>query len=163
VDEALRIAAQDWPSKPEISLKDQLQFAAVLSSVAAFFSACCVSFYLKVGDRVTELAGHMIRFSTPQGPGFLSEQFELTGLLVGVILALVISIAGAFGFAFSRQMAEADYAVARDLGVFMKGGFKHRLHLRAGDPARDLLPPINAILDRVQARLEGKLEGPGAP
>jgi hypothetical protein len=159
VDAALKEALVEWPKSPQISWLDQLQFSLVLGSVAAFFGASCVSFYLKVSDRVTELAGHMIRFSSPQGPSFLAEQFELTSLLVGIILTLVISVAGVFGFNFSRQMAEADYAMSRDLASFMKGDFKHRIHLRIGDPARDLLPPLNAILARLQAKLEGKSPG----
>ena len=151
-------ATREWPKTPSVSWYDQLQFATVSGMLGMFFSACCVIFYLKVSGRVVELATSIVHFTNTNGPSFLTEQFSIISLLVWLILGTTTVTFVITGYRFGRQIAEADYAILRDMKDFMEGNFRQRLFLRSGDPAQEYVKPMNDTLDAISV----KLRAPGA-
>ncbi|MBI3556068.1 MAG: hypothetical protein HY074_07380 [Deltaproteobacteria bacterium] len=151
-------ATREWPQNPQVSWYDQLQFATVAGMLGMFFSACCVIFYLKVSGRVVELANSIVHFTNTNGPSFLTEQFSIISILVWMILGITTLSFIVTGYRFGRQIAEADYAILRDMKDFMEGNFRQRLFLRSGDPAQEYVLPMNETLEAMGV----KLRAPGA-
>lgn len=154
IDPILKRATREWPKQPTVALSEQLQFAAISGLLGIFFSVCCLIFYLKVSGRVVELANTLVRFSSASGPSFLTEQFGIVNILVCLILGMTTLNFIITGYRFGRQIAEADYAILRDMKDFMDGNFRQRFFLRTGDPAREFVLPMNDSLDKICEKLK---------
>ncbi|MBI3543040.1 MAG: hypothetical protein HY075_07185 [Deltaproteobacteria bacterium] len=149
-------ASREWPKSPAVSWNDQLQFAAISGMLGLFFSACCAIVYLKVSGRVVELANTIVHFRTATGPSFLTEQFDIVNIVVWCILAATTITFVVIGYRFGRQIAEADYAILRDLKGYMEGNFRQRLFLRSNDPAQEYVDPMNEVLEKISVKLRAQ-------
>jgi hypothetical protein len=154
----LEKARREWPTQPGVSIKDQLQFVSVSAFLGIFFSLCSATFYFKVNSKVVELAHQLVRFSSASGPNFLNEQFEIVTMLVWMILVVTTITFAIIGYRFGVRIGAADYALLRDLKVFMEGNFEKTLFLRRGDPASELISGMNESLKKIgeRARQTGK-------
>jgi hypothetical protein len=152
IDQVLMI----WPKKPRLSLLDHGQFAAIAIVLSIFFSAVCMVFYWNVSNKVVALSNQLVRFSTPAGPTFLTEQFQLLSVLVWAVLVQTSLLFMITGYVMSVRIARVNFAVLRDLRVFMEGNYARRVFLRTGDPGGDAVDKINTALERIEGRLRGK-------
>lgn len=160
----LDAALREWPHAPRVSWADQAQFIVVSGLLGMFFSTLCVIFYWKVSDRVVDLSNMLVRFTSTSGPQFLTEQFSIMSIVVWSVLVLTVVNFGLTGYRFGLQIAEANYAILRDLRNFMEGRYEQRLFLRRGYPAHAFAVKINTSLDTITRKLkeQGAIEGKSA-
>lgn len=154
IQAVLDAALREWPKAPRVSWTDQAQFIIVSAFLGAFFSVLCMIFYWKVSDRVVDLSNMLVRFSNSSSPQFLSEQFTIMSTVVWAVLILTVVNFALTGYRFGMQIAEANYAILRDLRNYMEGNYNQRLFLRRGYPAHSFAVQINTSLDRVTEKLK---------
>ena len=155
ISERLAAIEKEWPLGPHVSWMDQIQFAAVSTLIAGFFTMLSLIFFWKVTDRLVELSGSLIRYKVASGPSFFNAQTEIVTLVMWTVFSLMIIAFGITGFRFGNRVSQAHYAVLRDLRKFMQGDFSQRVVLRNDDPAQVLLPQINEALARIAERIKG--------
>ena len=156
LEPALTNALKNWPKEPGISWADQLQFSVVSGLLGIFFSLTCVTFYYKVTERVVELANTLAHFSTARGPDFLAEQFSIVNVIVWCVL-LISALSFIFtGFRLGRHIAEADYAILRDMRNFLTRNYDQRFFLRNGDAGSEYIHRMNVAVERIAERLKSK-------
>lgn len=154
VQAVLDAGLRDWPKAPRVAWADQAQFIIVSALLGVFFSILCMIFYWKVSDRVVDLSNMLARFTSTTGPQFLTEQFTIMGTVVWVVLGLTVGNFALTGYRFGMQIAEANYAILRDLRNFMEGKYSQRLFLRRGYPVHSFAVQINTSLDRISEKLK---------
>lgn len=153
IDEAIEKALRDWPQAPRISGNDMAQFIVISLLLALLFASFCVIFFLQVSNRIVELGQTVARYTSPAGPQFLQEQYELVNLLMWTVLIVTSAAFVTHGYRFGRKLAESNYALLRDLRKYMQGDFNQRLFLRGADPVSEYVAPMNETLARLQKKL----------
>lgn len=146
-------AIKDWPPSPRVSWSDLAQFVLGSAALACLFAVLCLTFFLRVNQKVVDLAHRLVRFSSVQGPQFLHEQAEIVTFVAWTVLFLMLVAFSITGYRYGKLMANSSYSILRDLRRFMEGNTKQRLLLRSGDLGKEHVPSLNKALDKIAGKI----------